>query len=320
MFQALPYFDQLDYVSTITDELCYSLAVEKLLNIEVLERASRMSQTEIYSQGARKFYERVSGARLHTTNVHPGDVACDIPYGLLDDIYIWEMQLFSCVDEIEEVVTAQGGTGLQLHGFHVVRQVFPACILFLSTTSSVSSPFVTVIFQRRLLSATTGETYSTPKGEMASTSSSEPYYSPDPAMIFSGIVACATDMSTVFLVLHGTNFAHKLLPSDLEVLSGGIIGLGGQWRTAGDVTHLFALHKQSDKYQTAMHFASQTHMSILTPHWFERSVQLGHCVPEGPYLWPDPQILQPGWLVTTGMDEHLREASVYTALLSFLHA
>lgn len=56
--QALPYFDRLDYVSMssshpadrargdhpadpviVTNELCYTLAVEKLLNIEVPERA-----------------------------------------------------------------------------------------------------------------------------------------------------------------------------------------------------------------------------------------------------------------------------------------
>ncbi|KAG1857479.1 hypothetical protein F4604DRAFT_1931431 [Suillus subluteus] len=61
----------------------------------------------------------------------------------------------------------------------------------------------------------------------------ERYYSPDPIMIFSGVVACATDLSRC----------------DLEVLSAGITSLGGQWRTAltRDVTHLFALHKRSDK-------------------------------------------------------------------------
>ena len=37
--QALPYFDRLDYVSMMTNELCYSRAVEKLLNIEVPDRA-----------------------------------------------------------------------------------------------------------------------------------------------------------------------------------------------------------------------------------------------------------------------------------------
>ena len=37
--QALPYFDRLDYVSMMTNEQCFSLAVEKLLNIEVPIRA-----------------------------------------------------------------------------------------------------------------------------------------------------------------------------------------------------------------------------------------------------------------------------------------
>lgn len=37
--QALPYMDRLDYVSMMTNEQCYSLAVEKLLNIEIPDRA-----------------------------------------------------------------------------------------------------------------------------------------------------------------------------------------------------------------------------------------------------------------------------------------
>lgn len=38
--QALPYFDRLDYVCTMSQEHAYSLAVEKLLNIDVPLRAS----------------------------------------------------------------------------------------------------------------------------------------------------------------------------------------------------------------------------------------------------------------------------------------
>ena len=34
-FQALPYFDRLDYVSMMAQEHCFSLAVEKLLGCEV---------------------------------------------------------------------------------------------------------------------------------------------------------------------------------------------------------------------------------------------------------------------------------------------
>lgn len=37
--QALPYFDRLDYVSMMAQEQCYSLAVEKLLKIDVPLRA-----------------------------------------------------------------------------------------------------------------------------------------------------------------------------------------------------------------------------------------------------------------------------------------
>lgn len=36
--QALPYFDRLDYVSMMTNEQCFALGVEKLLNIEVPTR------------------------------------------------------------------------------------------------------------------------------------------------------------------------------------------------------------------------------------------------------------------------------------------
>lgn len=37
--QALPYFDRLDYVSMMCNEQCYSIAVEKLLNIDIPKRA-----------------------------------------------------------------------------------------------------------------------------------------------------------------------------------------------------------------------------------------------------------------------------------------
>ncbi|KAI6044605.1 hypothetical protein EDC04DRAFT_2936196, partial [Pisolithus marmoratus] len=117
---------------------------------------------------------------------------------------------------------------------------------------------------------------------------SEQYYSPDPAMIFSGIVACATDLPT----------------SDVEVLSAGVTALGGQWRIGltRDVTHLFALRPGSDKYNTALHFAPHTHMLIVTPHWFDDSVRLGRRLPETPYLWPDPVVLRPGAALTLDED------------------
>lgn len=133
--QALPYFDRLDYVSMMTNELCYARAVEKLLNIEVPERAKWIRTlfgeiTRILNhcmavlshvmdvggltpflwafeerEKLMEFYERVSGARLHAAYVRPGGVAFDLPHGLLDDIHKWATQFSSRVDEIEEVVT-----------------------------------------------------------------------------------------------------------------------------------------------------------------------------------------------------------------------
>ena len=48
LFQALPYFDRLDYVSMMTNEQCYSLAVERLLNIEIPERAKWIRGAVMY--------------------------------------------------------------------------------------------------------------------------------------------------------------------------------------------------------------------------------------------------------------------------------
>ena len=39
LVQALPYFDRLDYVSMMCSEQCFSLAVERLLGIDIPRRA-----------------------------------------------------------------------------------------------------------------------------------------------------------------------------------------------------------------------------------------------------------------------------------------
>lgn len=48
--QALPYFDRLDYVSMMTNEQCYSLAVERLLNIDIPERAKWIRGKNVHCQ------------------------------------------------------------------------------------------------------------------------------------------------------------------------------------------------------------------------------------------------------------------------------
>jgi len=133
--QALPYFDRLDYVSMMCNEQAYSLAVEKLLNIEVPERAKWIRvlfaeitrimnhimavTTHALDVGATtpflwmfeereklmEFYERVSGARMHAAYVRPGGVSQDLPAGLLEDIFQWLNQFGARVDEMEELLT-----------------------------------------------------------------------------------------------------------------------------------------------------------------------------------------------------------------------
>lgn len=93
--QSLPYFDRLDYASTMCQEHCFSIAVEKSLSIETPLRASIIRvlfpeitrilnhslalTTHALDVGAMtpffrafeerekpmEFYERVSGARFH---------------------------------------------------------------------------------------------------------------------------------------------------------------------------------------------------------------------------------------------------------------
>jgi NADH dehydrogenase (ubiquinone) Fe-S protein 2 len=133
--QALPYFDRLDYVSMLAQEHSYCLAIEKLVNCKIPERAKyiRVIFAEItrilnhllavgchaMDVGAMtpmlwgfeereklmEFYERVSGARMHAAYFRPGGVQSDIPMGLLSDIYIFTEQFTTRLLEIEEMLT-----------------------------------------------------------------------------------------------------------------------------------------------------------------------------------------------------------------------
>uniref|UniRef100_U5EVJ5 Complex I-49kD n=1 Tax=Corethrella appendiculata TaxID=1370023 RepID=U5EVJ5_9DIPT len=133
--QALPYFDRLDYVSMMCNEQCYSLAVEKLLNIDIPLRAKYIRVlfaeitrilnhimaigTHALDVGAltpffwlfeerekmMEFYERVSGARMHAAYIRPGGVSLDLPLGLMDDIHEFAMKFGERLDEVEDVLT-----------------------------------------------------------------------------------------------------------------------------------------------------------------------------------------------------------------------
>nr|YP_009476665.1 NADH dehydrogenase subunit 7 [Storeatula sp. CCMP1868]AVM81158.1 NADH dehydrogenase subunit 7 [Storeatula sp. CCMP1868] len=133
--QALPYFDRLDYVSMMSNEHAFVLAIEELLNIDVPLRAQYIRV--IFSEITRilnhllaicchamdvgaltpilwgfeereklmEFYERVSGARMHAAYFRPGGVSQDLPLGLCTDIFKFCEQFSSRIDELEELLT-----------------------------------------------------------------------------------------------------------------------------------------------------------------------------------------------------------------------
>ena len=132
--QALPYMDRLDYVSPMCMEHSYVLAIEKLANIEVPERAqyirvlfaeiTRISNhilnvsSHAMDVGAGTpmlwlfeqremlvgFYERVSGARMHASYFRPGGVHQELPDGLLADIDDWAAQFHTHLDDTQGLV------------------------------------------------------------------------------------------------------------------------------------------------------------------------------------------------------------------------
>jgi NADH dehydrogenase (ubiquinone) Fe-S protein 2 len=133
--QALPYFDRLDYVSVMANELAFSLLVEKMLNVKVPVRAQYIRvlfseitrilnhlmalTTHAMDVGAltpflwafeereklMEFYERVCGARMHANYIRPGGVAQDIPFGLLQDIFVFCDQFRDRINEMEELLS-----------------------------------------------------------------------------------------------------------------------------------------------------------------------------------------------------------------------
>lgn len=135
IFQSLPYFSRLDYVSVMAMEHSFCLGIERVTKTVVNTRVKciRMLFAELtrilnhllaitcfaMDTGAltpflfafeereklMQFYEQVSGARMHSAYFRPGTVACDLPAGLLQSINIWLDQFSSRIDEIEELLT-----------------------------------------------------------------------------------------------------------------------------------------------------------------------------------------------------------------------
>jgi NADH dehydrogenase (ubiquinone) Fe-S protein 2 len=148
--QALPYFDRLDYVSMMSQEHTYCLAIEKLVNCGIPKRAQfiRVIFAEItrilnhllaigchaMDVGAMtpmlwafeereklmEFYERVSGARMHAAYFRPGGVQADIPAGLLTDVHIFIKHFTTKILEVQEMLDSNRIWKQRLVGVGVV--------------------------------------------------------------------------------------------------------------------------------------------------------------------------------------------------------
>ncbi len=133
--QAVPYFDRLDYVSPMSQEHAFALAVEKLLGCEVPLRAQyiRVMFAEITrilnhllwlsAQGLDvgamtpffwafedreellEICEAASGARMHANYIRPGGVNADIADGLGERIADFIEGFPKRLDDIENVLT-----------------------------------------------------------------------------------------------------------------------------------------------------------------------------------------------------------------------
>jgi NADH-quinone oxidoreductase subunit D len=133
--QNIPYFDRLDYCSMLCQEHAYVLAVEKLLGVEVPERALyiRTLMDEITRilnhllnittmaldcgamtpllwmfeerEKLMSFYERVSGARMHANYYRFGGVNRDLPAGIEADIAAWCDQFEPLFDDLDRLLS-----------------------------------------------------------------------------------------------------------------------------------------------------------------------------------------------------------------------
>jgi NADH-quinone oxidoreductase subunit D len=100
--KAVVLTDRMDYLAPLSNNLCYALAVEKLLAVEIPERAQtiRVLMVEL------DIYELVSGARMMTSYIRIGGLAYDIPADFIPTVDGFLRQMPARIDEYEDLLTA----------------------------------------------------------------------------------------------------------------------------------------------------------------------------------------------------------------------
>jgi NADH:ubiquinone oxidoreductase subunit D len=135
--KSIPYFDRLDYVSMMSQEHAYCLAIEQLSNIKnisticsiqriLFDELTRLlnhflaiachaldigSMSSIFwafeeREKIMEFYERVSGARMHAAFHKPNELfSKNIDIKLLNDILLFVQNCYITINEMHNVLT-----------------------------------------------------------------------------------------------------------------------------------------------------------------------------------------------------------------------
>jgi len=128
---------RMDYLSPLANELCFSLAVEALLEVEMPARATwirmlmaelgrinshvtwaatngmDLASTTMMIFGFRErdmllsFFEKTTGVRMNHNYIRPGGVAADLPDGWQDDVLAIVDTIESRVDDYDQLLTGQ---------------------------------------------------------------------------------------------------------------------------------------------------------------------------------------------------------------------
>lgn len=147
---------RMDYASPLFNELAFSLATEKLIGIEVPERATwiRMLMTELNRMASHllflatngmdvgavsmmlygfrereevlRFFEKVTGLRMNHNYIRPGGVAADLPPGWRDDVLALLEVIPPRLDEYDQLLTGQPIWRERLQGIGVIGA--PECL------------------------------------------------------------------------------------------------------------------------------------------------------------------------------------------------
>jgi NADH-quinone oxidoreductase subunit D len=144
--QVVPLTDRIDYLCPLTNNLCYALAVEKLLGLEIppkaqwlrvlLNELTRINShlvwlgTHAMDIGAMtvflycfreredilRMFEMVSGQRMMTSYFRIGGVALEPPFGFFDFVRKFADHFPSKVDEYENLLTGNPIWGMRTKG------------------------------------------------------------------------------------------------------------------------------------------------------------------------------------------------------------